>query len=75
VLVGNNIGTDASGTLSLGNLDYGVVLNYTSGNLVEYNTIAHSGVYGILMIDAGQNTLSNNVFIANAQGNVVAYNY
>jgi titin len=69
MITDNDIGTDRSGAFNLGNLTYGIVLNATSGNLVEYNTIAFSGRYGILTFSPGQDTVTSNVFIANMEGN------
>ncbi len=72
-VIDSEIGTGASGTRNFGNLDYGIALNQTSGDTVEYNVVAHSGVYGILIIYSTDNTLQYNVFIANTDGDVVTF--
>jgi nitrous oxidase accessory protein NosD len=66
------IGTDATGTRSLGNLGYGVVLSQATGNVVEKNEIEHSPAYGVLTIYADQNTVSSNTYTGNAEGNLHA---
>jgi titin len=70
---GNDIVDNAIGTVTytlnngtFGNVQYGVYLSYTSGNDIDYNTIAFSGVDGILFQqssssqDGGHNTFRNN---------------
>ena len=60
------IGTDATRKIGLGNTQYGIVLNGTSANFLGYDTIANSGLYGILLIGSGDEinaatiTFSNN---------------
>jgi parallel beta-helix repeat protein len=75
---GNSIVNNAIGTVTyslnggtFGNVQYDVYLLGTSGNTVDYNTIANAGVVGILFQsspnqDGGHNTFSNN-FRANEQ--------
>ena len=64
----NEIGTNVAGTLNLGNLDYGVYLNDTSGNAVDYNDIENSGAFGIVAVLSDQNSVTGNVFSGNAYG-------
>jgi hypothetical protein len=73
VIVFDEIGTDVSGSYAVGNLEFGVFLNQTSGNTVYANAINFNGYYGLLYwySTAGQD--SSNTFYDNAYGNEVTY--
>ncbi len=64
----NWIGTDVSGTIDLGNLGPGILLNDGSGNLVLENVIAFNGIFGggtgvaSLSRAAGNPILSNSIY-------------
>jgi titin len=69
----NHIGTDATGTIGLGNSQYGIVLNGTSGNFIGYDTIANSGLYGILILGSGDVIdVATITFSNNKDGNELA---
>ena len=80
-LLGNYIGTDASGTVALGNLSDGVSLQQASANFIggssagAGNLISGNGVDGIYLTEASWNVIQGN-FIGtaadgtNALGNV-----
>ncbi len=55
----NFIGTDSSGKINLGNTQYGIVLDGTSGNLIAYDTVANSGLYGIVIMGGDTDEISN----------------
>jgi titin len=67
-VVSNDIGTDVTGRLNLGNLVAGLYLYDTSGNMVEDDTIDDSE-YGIVTIEADQNTIADDTYSGNQDGN------
>jgi parallel beta-helix repeat protein len=70
----NEIGTDATGTIAIGNAYYGVYVASCSGNYVIYNTVANSGYCGIVTISAASsNTFYGNNSFNNPYGNMVGY--
>lgn len=71
-MIGNDIGTDATGQDNLGNVYFGVYLYDTSGNVVESNTIDNS-LYGIYTYDSDSNTIAYNGFAGNVYGNQISY--
>ena len=62
----NDIGTNAAGTLDLGNNDSGIYMNDADGDYIYGNTVDNNGGYGILFQscstsqDEGTNTFSKN---------------
>ena len=70
----DEIGTDASGTINLGNGGQGVYLYSTSGNDVWYCTVAYNEGYGILAIGAGNNSFTlGDTFYGNGSGSVASF--
>jgi len=62
VVVGNLIGTDAAGTLDLGNAGPGVsLLDSTSANTVAGNTIAGNSGAGLFLDAAADNSVAGNL--------------
>lgn len=59
----NFIGTDVTGTLTLGNADRGVVITDANHTTIEGNTIAHNGLDGIGVRD---NVSTNNQILGNS---------
>ena len=72
-VVYDEIGTNAAGTLNLGNTEFGVYLNSTSNNLVGYDTIAYSGVYGIYGYYSDANSIVSDAYAGNVYGNTYFY--
>ncbi len=73
-VVADHIGTDATGTIGEGNGYYGIIVASTYGNLINGDTIAYSGVYGIV-IGAGDGdsiVYGAITFIGNQRGNFVS---
>ena len=58
----NEIGTNASGTIAIGNSFCGVDVYGSSNNIIIYNTVAYSGYYGIINGSATNTYYSNNVY-------------
>ena len=71
-ILGNYIGTDATGLMNLGNSGSGVYLMRVSDNTIggiateEANTIAHNGSHGIYMSDMGFFTSRRNPILSNS---------
>ena len=65
----NHIGTDATGTINLGNFLDGVFLNGTSGNNFVGDTVANSGMYGIVIGVGDCDAISDILFFNNLDGN------
>jgi ribose 5-phosphate isomerase len=64
----DQMGTDATGTINLGNsLDGVVVQGGATGVFIVYNTIANSGGWGLVI--ACQDAIGPNTFFNNADGN------
>ena len=63
LIEGNSIGTDATGTLALGNGGDGVLLTDASANTIELNTIANNADDGV-KVDGGtgNSILTNSLF-------------
>ncbi len=72
-VLSNDIGTDVTGTLDLGNEFFGIYLYDTSGNTVESNTVDNAVYYGIYSYEADRNTVAYNAFAGDAFGNQVSY--
>jgi hypothetical protein len=68
-IIYNHIGTDATGTINLGNFVDGVFLNGTSGNLIDGDTVANSGMYGILIGVGDGDTIGDITYFNNLDGN------
>jgi parallel beta-helix repeat protein len=68
----NDIGTDRTGTLNLGNYN-GVVIDYAQGNTIANNVIENSTYAGIYIYQSPNaiNTIYGNTFANNAGGNIV----
>ena len=72
----NRIGTDATGTMALGNQNEGIAiwggarLNVIGGTAGEANTISGNGYYGVTLRDGGtqSNTISHNLIGLAATG-------
>jgi hypothetical protein len=70
----DEIGTDASGTISLANDGQGVFLYNTSGNYVWFCTVAYNEGYGILTIGAGNNSFTlGDTFYGNGSGSMASF--
>ena len=72
-VVWDHIGTNSAGTLNLGNTEFGVYLNSTSGNEVGYDTIDDSGSYGIYGYYSDQNSIVSDAYAGNTYGNTYFY--
>jgi parallel beta-helix repeat protein len=59
IIRGNNIGTDVSGTLGLGNSAGGIRLQ-TGGNVIENNLVSANGGAGIGLFSFGNNSVTGN---------------
>ena len=57
VVQGNWIGTDAAGTLHLGNTGDGVIINGVAGNSVLGNIITFNGINGVHLLNAPNNII------------------
>jgi hypothetical protein len=68
----NEIGTNQSGSIAIGNLYYGVYVWQASSNVIVYNTIEFSGYYGLVNGFASNAYYYNNV-VNNAYANVVMF--
>jgi hypothetical protein len=68
----NEIGTNQSGSIAIGNMYYGVYVYQASNNVIVYNTIEFSGYYGIVNGQASNSYYYNNV-VNNGYGNVVMF--
>ena len=69
----DEIGTDVTGTSNLGNGASGVYLVDTSGNFVWYCTVDYNEGYGVLAIEAGNNSMSlGDAFYGNWYGSVAS---
>ena len=68
-IVFDHIGTDATGTINLGNFVDGVFLNGTSGNFIIEDTIANSGMLGVFIGVGDGDMISYNTYFNNLDGN------
>ena len=61
-IIGNFIGTDASGENGIGNVQHGIAISFSPGNQLEENVISASGLNGILVVGdtSEQNYIINN---------------
>jgi len=79
-VIGNSIGTDASGTLNLGNKKYGILIdsdeNFIGGpSIPERNFISGNGVAGIdIWPNANSNSIRGNYIGTDALGNAAIPN-
>ena len=64
-------GTTQTGTLALGNFEYGVVMENTAGNELVYSSIEFNGAYGILLWYSDANQLMGNLVNGNEDGSVI----
>ncbi len=64
----NYIGTDAAGTLNLGNAEEGIVLWYIDGNQITDNVIAFYPKYGINVASGSVNTIQHNSILSSENG-------
>ena len=69
----NLIGTDATGQHAVGNVAFGVLLEFTSGNSVAYNTIDFSGEYGLFYYYSSAGEDYGNGYSGNAYGSVFTF--
>lgn len=71
-IVNNFIGTDASGTVDLGNIGAGIYIEATAGdknpenNLIQNNLIAYNQSNGVTLVGGVGNTIQQNSIYSNA---------
>ena len=67
----DEIGTDATGVLRLGNTQDGILYANAAANSIQYDTIANSGTYGIVATagDSGFINIATSTFANNKDGN------
>jgi titin len=83
IISGNYIGTDASGSVALGNTRYGVEIAAGEGNTIggntegERNVISGNGYYGIHLTgpNTGENVFSGNYIGVDATGTLPLANF
>src|SRR5439155_22417032 len=63
LIQGNFIGTDLTGTLTLGNADVGIVISDANHTTINGNTIAHNGFDGVVVTAA---SATNNQILGNS---------
>ena len=71
-ILGNKIGTNATGMQALPNVEVGVYVVNSASNTINGNLISGNGVAGINLFGAGStnNSISSNLIGGNAQGQV-----
>jgi len=73
-VLGNYIGTDASGEQDLGNSQEGIKIEYASFNLIQRNTIAGNSDYGIKIYQSKENKVYDNYIGTDKDGEVAIPN-
>ena len=81
---GNRIGTDINGTINLGNIQNGIVLQGAQNNFVQLNVVSMNGQSGIrLLNNSNCNTVRANfigdngnygVYVSNSEENLFSFN-
>jgi titin len=86
IVAGNDIGTDVSGTIGIGNLQEGIILNSTasnnligtngdgSGDASEGNLVSGNGWMGIWLHGASFNTIAGNIVGTDISGTAAIAN-
>jgi parallel beta-helix repeat protein len=67
----NQIGTDPSGTIALGNADVGIEIDSTGINFVQTNIVAFNASHGIQVNDGQRNTLRRNSIFSNTGDGII----
>ena len=67
----NQIGTDPSGTIALGNADVGIEIDSTGINFVQTNIVAFNVSHGMQVNDGQRNTLRRNSVFSNTGDGII----